>query len=48
MRNAELWDVEDAVPYNQTERVRKSVGAGDLDVPNIPTNGVNYEGINQI
>ena len=26
-------DVEDAVPYNQTERVRKSVGAGVPDRP---------------
>lgn len=33
MRNAELWDVEDAVPYDQMERVRKSVGAGVLDRP---------------
>ena len=28
MRNAGLWDAEDAVPYDQMERVRKSVGAG--------------------
>ena len=32
-------DVEDAVPYNQTERVRKSVGAGVPDRPNTRTNG---------
>ena len=40
-------DVEDAVPYNQTERVRKSVGAGVPDRPNTRTDAVNYEGINQ-
>ena len=40
-------DVEDAVPYNQTERVRKSVGAGVPDRPNTRTNAVNYKGINQ-
>ena len=28
MRNAELWDVEDAVPYDQMERTSKFVGAG--------------------
>ena len=48
MRNAELWDVEDAVPYDQMERVRKSVGAPPCGRPNTPTNDTNYEGTPQL
>ena len=38
-----MWDVEDAVPYNQTERlITNLVGFGVPDEPNTRTYAANY------